>query len=122
MAKTETEAGHVSLATLSNTRISPRKARLVVDMVRGLQVEDALDVLRCSTKKAAPLLEKLLLSAVANASDRAGVDVDELYVKRAWVNEAKTLKRWMPRAHGRATPIRKRSSTITVVLDELGSR
>lgn len=111
--------GSVSSATLSNVRVSPRKARLVVDLIRGNRVEVALDVLANCDKKTAPLVKKLLLSAVANASKNSGIDVDELYVKRAWVNEGRKLYRMMPRAQGRATPIRKRSSTITLVLDEV---
>ncbi len=112
--------GYVSRASLNRVHLSPRKARLVVDMIRGIPVGRALDVLSTSDKKTGPLLRKLLLSAIHNAKDRAGVDVDELFVKRAWVNEGATLKRFMPRAHGRATPIRKRYSNITVVLDEIG--
>lgn len=113
--------GSVSKAILRNVRVSPRKARLVVDMIRGNRVETALDVLQNCDKKTAPILKKLLLSAVANAGRNQGVDVDELYVKRAWVDEGRKLMRMMPRAQGRATPIRKRSSTITVVLDEVGA-
>lgn len=111
----------VSKATLRNVRVSPRKARLVIDLIRGNRVEVALDVLANCDKKTAPLLKKLILSAVANAGKNQGVDVDELYVKRAWVDEGRKLYRMIPRAQGRATPIRKRSSTITVVLDEFGA-
>jgi large subunit ribosomal protein L22 len=114
--------GYVSKAVLRNMRVSPRKARLVVDMIRGKQVERALDVLTCCDKKTAPVLRKLLLSAVANASEVSGVDVDELYVKRVWVDEGRTLGRIMPRARGMASPIRKRHSNITVMLDEIGAR
>lgn len=110
--------GYVSRATLSGARISPRKARIVVDLIRGRRVADAVDVLDCCSRKTAPLLKKLLLSAVANAKDLSSVDIDDLVVKRAWVDEAKTLSRWLPRAHGRATPLKKRNSNITVVLDE----
>lgn len=113
--------GSVSKAILRNVRVSPRKARLVVDMIRGNRVEVALDVLQNCDKKTAPIMKKLLLSAVANAGKNSGVDVDELYIKRAWVDEGRKLMRMMPRAQGRATPIRKRSSTITVVLDEVGA-
>ena len=114
--------GYVSTASLRNVHVSPRKARLVVNSVRGKRVGEAIDLLSFSTKKTAPWLKKLLLSAVANAHENAGVDIDELVLKRAWVDEARTLKRVMPRAHGRATPIRKRHSHITVVLDEIGAR
>lgn len=122
MGKKAVQEGYVSRAKLSNTRVSPRKARLVVDLIRGKKVERALDVLSYCDKKTAPLLKKLLLSAVANASDRAGVDVDELYVKSVWVDEARTLKRIMPRARGSASPIRKRHSSITLLLDEIGAK
>lgn len=119
--KPETE-GYISKAILRETRVSPRKARLVVDLVRGQDVNAALDILSNCDKKTAPLLKKLLLSAVANAEHTSKVDVDELFVKRIWVSEGKTIHRFMPRAQGRATPIRKRHSTITVMLDEVGAR
>ena len=122
MGKAKQIEGYVSKAKLSHTRVSPQKARLVVDMIRGKQVEQALDILENSDKKTAPMLKKLLLSAVANASDRSGVDVDELYVKRIWVDEGRTLHRIMPRARGSANPIKKRHSSITVLLDEIGAR
>jgi len=89
-------------------------------MVRGERVERALDILHTSDKKTAPLLRKLILSAVANASE-SGVDVDELYIKRAWVDAGRTIHRIMPRARGSASPIKKRHSTITVLLDEVGA-
>lgn len=121
MASKIEQEGYISRAVLRNARVSPRKARLVVDLIRGEQVESALDILVNSDKKTAPLLKKLLLSAVANANQKSGVDVDELYVRSIWVDEGRKLYRYMPRAQGRATPIRKRSSTITVTLDEVGA-
>lgn len=99
-------------------RISAQKARLVVDMIRGRRVEDALSVLDFTPKKAARIIAKTLRSAVANAEDTRNVDVDELIVTRCWVDEGPTLKRIRPRAQGRATKIAKRSSHITVVVDE----
>ena len=99
-------------------RISPRKARLVVDLVRGQDVETALDTLALTRKKAALIVTKTLKSAIANAEDTQNVDVDRLYVKRVFVDEGPTWGRWRPRAQGRATPIRKRTSHITVVVDE----
>ena len=117
MAKTKTREAHISKATLNNFKTSPRKARLVVDLVRGKKVDRAIDILEASDKKSAPVLKKLILSAVANAADKA--DVDELFVKSAWVNEGKTIKGMMPRARGSASPIRKRHSRITVLLDEV---
>ena len=105
-------------AILRNTRMSARKARLVVDLVRGKQVSEALDILKLTNKKAAPLLSKLIQSAMANATSTATVDIDRLYVAEAFADEGATLKRYLPRAQGRATPIRKRSSHITVKLAE----
>ncbi|MFK7873183.1 MAG: 50S ribosomal protein L22 [Oligoflexales bacterium] len=105
-------------AHLREVRISPRKARLVTDAVRGLKVESALDRLSLTTKRAAPMVAKLIRSAVSNAVQVSTVDVDQLYVKAIYVNEGRTLKRYLPRAQGRATPIRKRSSHITVELQE----
>ncbi len=113
--------GLISKATLSDVRVSPRKARLVVDLIRGKNVNSALDVLTNCDKKTAPLVRKLLLSAVANAEKQTNIDIDELVVKRIWVSEGKRLYRMMPRAQGRATPIRKRYSTITLHLDETGA-
>ena len=99
-------------------RISPRKARLVVDLVRGKKVDDALNILNFTQKRAAKMVHKLVKSAVANVEARGDVDVDGLYIKRIFVDPGPTLKRFMPRAMGRATPILKRTSHITVVLDE----
>ena len=110
---------YVAKAVLRNFRLSPQKARLVVDLVRGKTLSSALDTLSMTPKKAAPVLKKLLLSAAASAKESAKVNVDELYVKRIYVGDARKLKRFMPRAQGRATPIVKRHSHITVILDEV---
>ena len=93
----------------------------MVDLVRGKALGQAVESLDYCSKKTAPLLKKLLLSAAANAKEQSDVDVDELFVSRAWVNEGRVLKRFLPRAHGRATPLRKRHSHITVFLDEIGA-
>lgn len=111
--------GFISKASLYNFRVPPRKARLVVNIVRGKRVDVALNELLACKNKTAPALHKLIMSAAANASDQSSVDIDDLIVKCAWVDEGRVLKRFMPRAQGRATPIRKRSSHITVVLDEV---
>lgn len=109
-------------AVARDVRMSPRKMRLVVDEVRGKNVNDAYAILQFSRKAAAEPIDKVLKSAVANAvyqADQEGevLDVDELYVTEAYVDEGRTLRRWRPRAFGRATPIRKRSSHVTVVVD-----
>jgi len=105
-------------ARLRYVRISPTKARLVAKAVSGRMVEDALAELKFTPKRAAQILSKLLSSAVANATQNANLDVDTLYVKSIRVDEGPTLKRWRARAMGRATRIFKRTSHITVVLDE----
>ena len=99
-------------------RISPQKARLVADLVRGKNVEYAINTLRFLPKKGARLLKKVIESAVANASQNEAIDVDTLYVKSIFINGGPMLKRISPRAQGRATRILKRTSHITVVLDE----
>lgn len=99
-------------------RISPFKARLVVDQVRGKGVEEALNILKFVSKRSAALVAKTLRAAVANAEGTQSVNVDRLYVKRIRVDEGGMWKRFMPRARGRATRVRKRLSHITVVVDE----
>jgi large subunit ribosomal protein L22 len=99
-------------------RVPPRKIRLVMDAVRGKRVEDALNMLSFAPQKGARLLRKLINSAVANAEQNSSVDVDSLYVKRVYADEGPTLKRFQPRALGRATRIRKRTSHLTVILAE----
>ena len=100
-------------------RISPRKIRLVMDEIRGKKVGEALNMLSFSPQKGAFLLKKLIDSAVANAESNSNIDVDNLFIKRLFADEGPTLKRFRPRAMGRATKIRKRSSHLTVILDEL---
>jgi len=105
-------------ATTRYARLTAQKARLVVDMIRGRGVEEALGILQFTPKRGAVLVAKTLKSAIANAEHTSRVDVDALYVKQAWVDEGPTAKRFLPRAHGRATPVLKRTSHITVVVDE----
>lgn len=105
-------------AVAKYVRISPRKVRVVMDQVRGVKVEDALNMLTYSPKKGAHILRKLIRSAVANAEENHNMDVDTLYIKRVFANEGPTLKRFRPRAMGRATRIRKRTCHLTVILDE----
>ncbi|MGV8073696.1 MAG: 50S ribosomal protein L22 [Syntrophobacteraceae bacterium] len=99
-------------------RVSPTKARLVADLIRGKQVGEALTILRFTPKKSGLLINKTLRSAVANAEKSKDMDVDNLFIKSILVDEGPRLKRFRPRAMGRATRIIKRSSHITVVLAE----
>ena len=111
----------VSKAIARFTRISPRKARVIVDLVRGRQAGEALQLLEFTHKAAAPILKKLIESAVANAKTQSpGVDVDALFVETAFVDKApnKHMRRWRPRAMGRATRVQKGLSHITVILGE----
>lgn len=99
-------------------RTSPQKARLVADQIRGLPVEEALNILTYSHKKAGALMKKVLDSAIANAEHNEGADIDELIVSKVFVNEGPTMKRIKTRAKGRADRIFKRSSHITVVVSD----
>ncbi len=111
----------VSKAIARFTRISPRKARVVINLVRGRQAGEALQLLEFTQKAAAPLVKKLIESAVANARTQTpGVDLDGLFVETAFVDKAPNanMRRWRPRAMGRATQIQKGMSHITVILSE----
>jgi len=99
-------------------RISPQKARLVADVIRGMNAEKAVTTLRFMPKKAARIIRKVLESVVANADQVESIDVDTLYVKEIFIDGGPMLKRFSPRAMGRATRILKRTSHITVVVDE----
>ncbi len=107
-----------STAKARYVRIAPRKLRLVMDMVRGKPVADALNTLGLVRKSASPVLAKVIKSAMANAENNHDMNTDSLVIKEAYVDEGPTLKRFMPRAMGRATMIRKRTSHITIVLSE----
>ena len=107
-------------ATVKYIRTSPRKMRRVVDLIRGQHVEEARRILRFSPLGATRDVEKLLNSAVANAEQQPGVIPENLMVSRAWVDEGPTLKRFRPRAYGRATRVRKRTAHVTVVVRTLG--
>ncbi len=98
--------------------ISAQKVRLIVDLVRGMPVNDAISTIEYTPKAGSRYVGKLLNSAVANASTREGIDVDTLYVKKIYVDEGPTMKRFRARSMGRGTRILKRSCHITVVLDE----
>lgn len=105
-------------AKLKYARIGTQKARLVADVVRGQDVNTAIRNLTFMNKKGALMIKKLIESAVANADQKKVIDVDNLYVKTIMVDQGPVYHRWMPRAQGRATPIRKKTSHINVVLDE----
>ncbi len=105
-------------AILKYIRVSPRRVRLVIDQIRGKKVEEALDILKFTPKRSAAIVAKVLRSAIANAESTQSVDVDRLYIKRVAVDEGGMWKRFMPRAQGKATRIRKRLSHVTVVIDE----
>jgi large subunit ribosomal protein L22 len=121
-ARHAAEKKGVSSAIQRTTRQSPYKMRLVIDQIRGKDVNEALGLLKFSKKHAAKQIEKVLNSAVANAEFKSregseSVDVDALYIRHAIVNEGPALRRFMPAAQGRATPIRKRTSHVEIVLD-----
>ena len=99
-------------------RISPRKARYVADLVRGKDIDEALDILHFTPRTAARIIHKVVLSALANAENKETLDVDKLFVKLICVDEGPTLRRFQPRAMGRAYRIRKRTSHIRIVLDD----
>ena len=103
-------------AKLKHARISPQKMRLVADQVRGKPVEQALQVLTFSPKKAAGIIKKVLESAIANAEHNEGADIDELKVSRIFVDEGPTMRRWKARAKGRVNHIIKRTSHLTVMV------
>jgi large subunit ribosomal protein L22 len=110
-----------SKASLRFARVSPQKARLVADLIRGRDVDEALEVLGFTRKKSAPFIKKLIESAVANAEHKASngggqVDIDALFVSRITVDQGASLRRFRPRAQGRATPIKKPTAHINVVL------
>ena len=109
-------------ASVKNLRIAPRKVRMVVDTVRGKSVSQAINILAFTQKKAAKPVRMLLRSAVANAAENDDItDVDDLLIDQIMVDEGPTLKRFMPRARGRATPMHKRTSHIKIILRERGN-
>jgi large subunit ribosomal protein L22 len=105
-------------ARLRFVRVAPRKAQLVADLIRGKGSEEALNILVFTKKAASKIIIKLLRSAIANATQKKSIDIDRLYIKKITVDQGPTMKRFQPRALGRATTIRKRASHINIVLDE----
>ncbi|QCI24023.1 50S ribosomal protein L22 [Buchnera aphidicola (Macrosiphoniella sanborni)] len=106
------------LAQHRQARSSAQKVRLIVDLIRGKKVPEALNILTYNKKKAAILVKKVIESAVANAEHNDGLDIDQLKIKQIFVNEGSTMKRMMPRAKGRADRILKRTSHITVIVSD----
>jgi len=107
-----------AVAVAKYIRISPRKVRLVANLIRGRKVGDALNTLSFTPKASAPLISKVLKSAIANAGQKQGVDVDTLIVKNISVDEGPTMKRFRARAMGRGTRILKRTSHIKIIVEE----
>ena len=109
-----------SSATLRFARIAPRKVRGVAQLIRGQSVDRAINIRTCTQRGSAPVLKKLLVSAIANAEDKSegSLETDSLFVKEVAVDQGPTLKRWRPRAMGRATRINKRTSHIRIVLGD----
>lgn len=105
-------------AIVRHVRVSPRKMRVVANLVRGKRVNDAMGMLKHTPKKSGRILHKLLLSAIANAEHKGVSDVDELVVHRLCIDNGPIVKRWMPRAMGRANRIQHRTSHVTVVVAE----
>ena len=105
-------------STLRYARISPQKTRLIIDMIRGSDVLQAMKLVQFLPQKAAKIVRKILDSAVANAENNFGLDIDDLKVTKAFVNEAPTLKRFRARARGRGTRILKRNSHITIEISD----
>ena len=105
-------------ASVKYVRVAPRKAKIVVDLIRGKQVDQALAILAYTPKAAAPYVEKLLNSAIANAENNLEMDRASLYVAEVYANQGPTLKRYWARSHGRADMIKKHTSHITIVLDQ----
>ena len=105
-------------AVAKYVRVSPRKVQIVIDLIRGKKVDDALAILMYTPKSAAPVVEKLLNSAIANAENNLEMDRSGLYVAEVYANQGPTLKRYWARSHGRADMIKKHTSHITIVLDQ----
>lgn len=106
-------------AVAKTIRIAPRKARLVLDLIRGKEVGEAIAILKLTNKRTSPVVEKLVHSAVANAEHNYDMDVENLFISEAYADEGPTLKRFRPRAQGRATKINKHTSHITIVVSEV---
>lgn len=120
MSKPKRKQYRANQAVLRRARISPRKVRIVADLIRNKPVAEAMDILQFTPKKAAPMLRKLIDSAMSNIEDSKELDwdIDELVVAHVVADEGPTMRRFLPRAQGRATRLNKRTSHITVVLEQ----
>lgn len=116
------EAGEQARAVAKYVQVAPRKVRKVMDLVRGKDVDEALNILRFSPQAAAKTVSKVVASAVANAENNLRLRSDALFISEAYIDQGPTLKRFRPRAMGRASRIRKRTSHITVVVEERGGK
>jgi len=105
-------------AQAKTVRVPARKARLVIDLIRGKDVKEATAILKFTPNYAATVIGKTLKSAIHNATHNHGLEEEKLYVKACYADESVTMKRWMPRAKGQASPIMKRTSHITVIVEE----
>ena len=105
-------------ASAQTVRIAARKVRLVVDLIRGKSIGEAISILKFTPRGASPVVEKVLMSAIANAEHNYDLDIENLVVSEAYVNEGPTMKRFRPRAKGSASPILQRTSHITIVVSE----
>jgi len=114
------EARNEARAVAKFVKAAPRKLRLVIDNIRGKSTEEALNLLRFTPNRSARIIEKVLESAIANAENNMMMDPDELYIHQAYVDGGPVIKRYKPRAMGRATPIRKKTSHITIIVKERG--
>lgn len=110
----------VSKAVLKYMRVSPKKTSIVLDLIRGRNVEEAFSILFTMRKKASPIIAKVLKSAVANASEKGHSDTETLYIKEAYTSQGPVIKRFRARAMGRAFSRKKRMSHVTIVLEERG--
>ncbi len=118
-APVKTENSGIFAARHRYARISARKARLVMDSIRGEPVESALTKLQFSQRRAAPMIRKVVQSAMANAAQKSGLEADRLFVDQAFADEGPTLKRWRPRSMGRAFSRLKRTSHLTIRLSQM---
>src|SRR6202012_498548 len=119
MSQPETDEVRTAFARATHVRVTPMKARRVVDLIRNLPTDQAIAILRFAPQAASEDVRKVLESAIANATHNANLDADSLFVPRAWVDEGPTLKRFRPRAQGRAYRIRKRTSHITIEVESV---